>query len=239
VPLVPAAIRSLLLAASLALCARPAVAVVFANPGFDSGVSSWTDRDGVGGTSISWSAMDATGDLDSGSLRLGTSLFFDGPVSECFPAAPLTEYEVSAQVFVPTQAAVPVAAVNLIFYANADCTDGRQIFHYPLSPPIVDTWTELGGLSLSFSMIHSMQVWLYAENESPAGDWVMFFDDITLELAPEPGALGAALAALAALAARSRTSSRAPDPSSRAAPRATPSPCTASRWRRPASCRRA
>lgn len=45
-----------------------------------------------------------------------------------------------------------------------------------------------------------MSVWLYAENESPPGTWEILFDDVALELAPEPGAVGAALACVSVLA---------------------------------------
>lgn len=185
-----------------------ASALVIDNPHFDVNVDGWHDDPAGGTTSVSWNALDADGDPNSGSLQLDTATYFDGPQSNCVAIHPLTEYQVFGKIRIPTQVNTPIAAVTAVFYANEDCTDGRQTIRYSLfqQPIPLDTWVEVGGIATSWSMVHSANVWLMTEATSPAGARVVLFDDVRLELAPEPGASIAVLAACATLGllARSR-----------------------------------
>lgn len=192
-----------LLPVVLLLLAAPSAAVVITNPNFDTNVEDWTDSPPGGTTSVTWSSLDADGNSSSGSLRLETSDYFDGPQSECVAITPLTDYEVFAKIRVPPQPNPPIANVTVVFYDEPDCTDGRQVLQHDLLDPPFDTWVEVGGVVISWSTVQSARVWLMTDNSSPDGTRVVFYDDVRLELAPEPGAgVATAIATLAALRRR-------------------------------------
>ena len=183
--------------------AAPSGAVILTNPNFDTDVEHWTEAL-VGGTgSAQWSPLDANGDPDSGSLRLETSDTFDGRQSECFEIDPFADYERRAQILVPTQAYPPVPKVRLVYYANLDCTNAVGALDSSFPEPPLDTWVAVAELAPSVWTAHAARVWLLLD-DSPAGSHVAFFDDVRMELAPEPDAAMGALGAFAPLAALMR-----------------------------------
>jgi hypothetical protein len=199
-----------LLPAALFWIAPPSAAVVITNPDFDTNVDDWTDSPAGGTTSVLWNALDANGDPNSGSLRLETSDYFDGPQSDCVAITPLTDYDVRAMIYVPTQPNPPIATVAAVFYDNPDCTDGRQVIQQDFFNQPFDTWIDIGGLAVTFSTVTSARVWLFTDNSSPAGSRVVYFDDVRLELLPEPATAAAAFVTFAtfALLKRRRTTGR-------------------------------
>lgn len=196
--------RMLVLLMPLFSLAPPSAAVVLMNPDFDTNVEHWTDSPVGGTTSVLWNALDAGDDPNSGSLRLETSTYFDGPQSDCVAITPLTDYDVRAMIYVPTQPNPPIATVAAVFYDNPDCTDGRQVIQKDFFDQPFDTWVDIGGLAITWSTVTSARVWLFTDNSSPDGTRVAYFDDVRLDLLPEPDAFMAGAIAMASLAALRR-----------------------------------
>ena len=111
----------------------------------------------------------------------------------------------------PTQAYPPVPRVQLIYYADLDCTYavGALDSSFPEQP--LDTWVAVAELAPGPGPpAHAARVQLILD-DSPAGSHVALFDDVRFERVPEPSAATTTLAACGAIASIARRRSRSPD----------------------------
>jgi hypothetical protein len=197
---------------ALATTARSAEYVV--DHGFDDPSSSAWTLELFGTSSLDWVAEDATGDGDSGSLRVRKPIG-EAPnsarVVQCVRVLPGAEVELSARVRAPSQIANGTPFLLAQWWSGSDCTGDYLLELQPAIPPPLDTWTVAGPyLGTAPATAHSAFVYAGAAVTVSVGSpqtWEIDYDDVSL--VPEPGAAGgvAALVALACLATRRQSPS--------------------------------
>jgi hypothetical protein len=217
------ALAAALLAAALAAPAARAAALPFVE-GFDDANSIFGWVSTVGGVTVGWSDLDATGSPSGSALltnQRGDSA--SGPVHtalDCFPVAEGVPYTIEASILIPAgQAATGVAQMFVSWYASPAC-GALAFLDWGRSPDVrsAGSWQRVSddALAAPAGALGARVGMVLFKNEA-AGALQAHFDD--LRFAPEPGGGAPALAACAALAyaARRRAASAARPPASSAA----------------------
>ncbi len=178
--------RLIALALAVATVATPAIAQnLLLNPGFAQDLSGWQPFTGFGITQA-WSALDAGGAPDSGSLcgTLPASSTFRNPIyaSQCVHVEPNTVYAFRGAVLLPDATTPPTAYGNVFVntYAAQSCA-GNSVFNV-VAPEITtrDAWTITGAGFTSDSTALTARVHLRVF--APLNTTLQScFDDVVLE----------------------------------------------------------
>ena len=178
--------RLIALALAAAIAATPAIAQnLILNPGFAQDLAGWQPFTGFGITQA-WSALDAGGAPDSGSLcgTLPASSTFRNPIyaSQCVGVQPNTAYAFRVAVLLPDATAPPGAYGNVFVntYAAQSCA-GNHVLNV-VAPEVTtrDAWTITGAGFMSDSTAVTARVHLrvFAPLNTTLQSWL---DDVVLE----------------------------------------------------------
>lgn len=179
------------------------------NGSFDTNASGWVDPGALPGTVFGWSAFDSQQAPGSGSMYVWTNLSeagLDGPW-QCAPAAPGT-WALTADTYVvfPAQPQYlePYVAMSLDFFASEDCTGVESASQWAVSLRYFQVWELLSIRLDAPAGTRSARVRFWVGGTYDTWTDSASFDDVSLQLVPEPasGALGAAALVVLALARR-------------------------------------
>lgn len=174
-----------LLFLALFVAALPAAAQnLVTNSGFDSGFAGWTNLEQVGVVKTDWRAEDATGDVNSGSVRVEHDQFSTGTVTgflQCIPVVAGTEYQVSARTRVlPGQSATGTSRVDMTWFSGGSC-QGSLFTSNLLTGGATPAWDFNQAQITAPSPASSAWVMLRVEKTSdPDEDFEADFDDVAV-----------------------------------------------------------
>jgi hypothetical protein len=109
----------------IAVAPSAQAANLLTNSSFDTDPSGWVFGTGSAPAVIGWSAEDAAGETDSGSLEL-TSLSWDQEtvsVVQCVPVTPGAHYRFGGKMYIAPNDAPILAAIGLRYYKDGACSN--------------------------------------------------------------------------------------------------------------------
>ncbi len=156
------------------------------NGGFDSNLVAWTNEL-PGFIAMSWSPADATGNPESGSVRVTNSVPAAGGAGsgpeQCVALTPGSTVSITVRMRIPPgQSATATVNPQVYAHPSGDCS-GSSSAGQGLSmrgPSLPDTWETQTAMWTVPPGIHSAKLMLWISKTTAAGTFTAYFDDVSV-----------------------------------------------------------
>jgi hypothetical protein len=157
------------------------------NSTFQADTTAWLADENV---TMTWSALDANGHADSGSLKIENAQAASVPgltiggASQCLAATNSTYYLFAQAAIASAEQIGGAAAVNLSFFASADCSGAMLDERASNTAGMTDAWQLLQLQADAPLGARSVSVRLLALKEFDAAPFDVMFDNVLVKTGP-------------------------------------------------------